>query len=194
MENVRITPVSPDISQLTFKVLRQDATLKLGHASAMLILERWNLARIPMATPATSTQKSAFTAAFAGFEMRLAAIGAMEVLSALRALTAAHGTTPIYDSLLGTYAGVTLVQFADLLTNVHEVAELMQKVDQERNSRLRSREPVLTWATNMMQKKALDLDTAGPGQSETSVEDLWSEPQDRVVWVPLGVLESAVTN
>jgi hypothetical protein len=100
----------------------------------------------------------------------------------------------MYDSLLGTYAGVTLVQFADLLINVREAAELMQRVDRQRKSRLRSREPVLTWAINMMQKKAIDLDAAGPGQVETSVEDVWSEPQDRVVWVPLGVLESAATD
>jgi hypothetical protein len=100
----------------------------------------------------------------------------------------------MYDSLLGTYAGVTLVQFADLLINVREAAELMQRVDRQRKSRLRSREPVLTWAINMMQKKAIDLDAAGPRQVETSVEDVWSEPQDRVVWVPLGVLESAATD
>jgi hypothetical protein len=160
----------------------------------MLILERWDLSQIPVATPDTNPEKSAFISSFANFTTGHVVSRAIEVLSALGALTAAHGTTPMYDSLLGTYAGVTLVQFADLLINVREAAELMQRVDRQRKSRLRSREPVLTWAINMMQKKAIDLDAAGPGQVETSVEDVWSEPQDRVVWVPLGVLESAATD
>jgi hypothetical protein len=60
----------------------------------------------------------------------------------------------MYDNLLGTYAGVTLVQFADMLIDLREAAGLMRSVDQQRKSRLRSREPVLTWATNMMEKTA----------------------------------------
>jgi hypothetical protein len=156
----------------------------------MLILERWNLSRILAATPATSPEKAAFISSFTVFSARLVASRAMEVLTALKTLTAAYGTiTPMYDTLLGTYAGVTLAQFADLLGNVCEVVELMQQVDRQRNSRMRSREPVLTWATNMMEKKSLDVEAAGPRHTEASL-DQWAVSQGRsTLWVPTGVVD-----
>jgi hypothetical protein len=156
----------------------------------MLILERWDLSQIPVANPATSPEKAAFISSFTIFNMRLVACRAIEVLTALKTRTAAHGTiTPMYDNLLGTYAGVTLAQFADVLADVREVAELMQQVDRQRNSRMRSREPVLTWATNMMQKKSLDVEAAGPRHAEASL-DQWAESQGRsTLWVPAGVVD-----
>lgn len=185
-------------TQLTFTVLRLDVRLTLGYTSAMLILERWDLAQIPDATHETSHNDADYIASVANATMRSVANRAMEVLSALRILTAAYGTTPMYDNLLGTYAGVTLVQFADVLTDVRGVADLMRQVDQQRKSRLRSREPVLTWATSMMQKKALDLNCANSETLETGAEMDWSQaaqPQDRpsFQWVPLGVLDSMIT-
>ena len=190
MTNVRIAPRSTSISWLTRAVLQQDTTLRLGHASAMLILERWDLSRILAATPATGPEKAAFISSFTVFSARLVASRAMEVLTALKTLTAAHGTiTPMYDTLLGTYAGVTLAQFADLLGNVCEAVKLMQQVDRQRNSRMRSREPVLTWATNMMEKKSLDVEAAGPRHTEASL-DQWAVSQGRsTLWVPTGVVD-----
>ena len=66
-KNVRIASRPSSVSRLTRIVLRQDDTLRLGHASAMLILERWDLSRILAATPATSPEKAAFISSFTVF-------------------------------------------------------------------------------------------------------------------------------
>jgi hypothetical protein len=191
MTNVRIFSISfmkRTCRQLTLPtVLEQDATLKLGFISAVLILERWELAQKPIPAPSTTTPEEAI---HAGIAIRFVVSRATGVLNALKTVTAtAHGTTPMYDNLLGTYAGVTLVQFAEMLIDLREAAGLMRAVDQQRNSRMRSREPVLTWATNMMEKKALDLEAAGPRRDAAHFDCEWLESEDRASfqWVPLVV-------
>lgn len=178
--------------QLTFTVLRGDVRLKLGYSSAMLILERWDLAQMPAGDSATSHQEADYIISLANGKMRSVANRAIEVLSALQILTAACGTTPMYDNLLGTYAGVTLAQFADVLTDIRGAADLMRQVDQQRKSRLRSREPVLTWANSMMQRKSLDLGGADADDHlQVDAEMDWPravQPQD-----PASFLDSLIT-
>jgi hypothetical protein len=91
---------------------------------------------------------------------------------------------------------VTLVQFADTLIDLRKAADLMRTVDRQRNSRLKSREPVLTWATDMMEKKALDLEAAGPRDLEAGWDCEWLESGDRASfqWVPLVVWGRVDTN
>jgi len=194
-ENVRITSRSTGNPQLTHTVLRLDARLTLGYTSAILILQRWDLAQIPVTAPLTSHDEADYMASGTSAIMQSIASRAMAVLSNLRILTDAYGTNPMYENLLGTYAGVTLVQFADVLTDIRGVADLMQQVDQQRENRLRSREPVLTWATNMMHKKALDLEGADSDHLRAGTEIDWSQLQDHVTfqWVPLGLLDG-ITN
>jgi hypothetical protein len=178
----------------TFTVLEQDTTLKLGYNSAVLILERWELAQKPIPAPSATTPEDAV---LAGIAIRFVVSRAIAVLEALGTLTAtAHGTTPMYDILLGTYAGVTLVQFADMLIDPGEAAGLMRMVDQQRKSRMRSREPVLTWATNMMEKKALDLEAVGPRRPAAHFDCEWLESEDRASfeWVPLIVRDGIDTD
>jgi hypothetical protein len=158
-------------------------------------MERWELAQQPVvAAPSATTPEEAVLARIA---IQFVVSRAIAVLEALRTLTAgAHDTTPMYDNLLGTYAGVTLVQFADILIDLREAAGLMRVVDRQRKSRMRSREPVLTWATNMMEKKALDMEAAGPRDLESGMECEWLESEDRASfqWVPLTVWDGVHTN
>lgn len=110
---------------------------------------------------------------------------ALTVLSDVSSMTTTLGTLPTYDILLCAYAGVTLVQFADILPDMRGVLELMLRVDQQRRS-LRCRDQVFTWASNMMQKKLLDQDEGDlehfqphAGQGDTCFQ-----------WMPLGVLDA----
>jgi hypothetical protein len=176
-------------------VLKRDTTLNLGYFSAVLILERWELAQQPVVAASTATTPE--ETVLAAIAIQYVVSRAIAVLEALQALTAgAHGTTPMYDTLLGTYAGVTLVQFADTLIDLRKAAELMRTVDRQRKSRLKSREPVLTWATDMMEKKALDLIAAGPRDLEAGWDREWLESGDRASfqWVPLVVWGGVDTN
>lgn len=113
---------------------------------------------------------------------------ALTVLSNVGNMTSALGTIPTYDILLGAYAGVTLVQFADFLPDIREVSGLMLRVDQQRRSS-GSRDQVLTWASNMMQKKLLDLDSDEPGRVQADVGQ-----GDTLQWMPLGVLDAFGNN
>ena len=158
--------------------------LRFGYTSALLVLERWELAQMaaePTARCDTGTSSSA-----SDVDVLIQSIidSSFAVLSDVGSMTSTFGTIPTYDILLGAYAGVTLVQFADSLPDIRKVSELMQRVDQKRRSS-GSRDQVLTWASNMMQKKLLDLDNDGPqgirrdfGQSDT------------IQWMPLGIVDT----
>jgi hypothetical protein len=100
-------------------------------------------------------------------------------------MTDTYGTIPTYDILLGSYAGVTLVQFADFLPDIRSVAELMLWVDQQRRSPW-NRGQVLTWASNMMQKKLLDLNAGGQESRELDAV----QGDTLFQWMPLGVLDT----
>jgi hypothetical protein len=146
---------------------------------------------------AASTATTPEETVLAAIAIQFVVSRAIAVLEALQTLTAgAHGTPPMYDTLLGTYAGVTLVQFADTLIDLRKAAKLMRTVDRQRKSRLKSREPVLTWATDMMEKKALDLEAAGPRDLEAGWDCEWLESGDRASfqWVPLVVWGGVDTN
>lgn len=172
-------------------VLRQEATLKLGYTSAMLVLERWELAQMPPAILARRKGETSSLTSILDTLTRSIIDCALTVLSSAGSMTSAFGTVPTYDVLLGTYAGVTLVQFADALPDIRGVSELMLQVVHQRKS-LRRREPVLTWASNMMQKKLLDLDTGGSRHAQADVDFGEPNPQGETLfqWMPLGVLDT----
>jgi hypothetical protein len=114
--------------------LQRDATLMLGYTSAMLILERWELAQIPAETLARSDEESSSSASDADVLTQSIITCALAVLSDVGNMSSTFGTLPTFDILLCAYAGVTLVQFADSLSDIRGVSELMLRVDQQRSS------------------------------------------------------------
>jgi hypothetical protein len=181
----------PTISELSLISieLQRDATLMLGYTSAMLILERWELAQIPAETLARSDEESSSSASDADVLTQSIITCALAVLSDVGNMSSTFGTLPTFDILLCAYAGVTLVQFADSLSDIRGVSELMLRVDQQRSSP-GCRDRVLTWASNMMQKKLIDLDSGGAGDShpDGGQEDTFFQ------WMPLGVLDAVGNN
>lgn len=169
-------------------MLQRDATLKLGYTSAMLILERCELAQMPPESVARCEEENSSSSSDVDVLTQSIIDSALAVLSNVGNMTSALGTIPTYDILLGAYAGVTLVQFADFLSDIHEVSQLMLRVDQQRRSS-RSRDQVLTWASNMMQKKLLDLDNDDSGRVQADVGQC-----DTLQWMPLGVLDAVGNN
>jgi len=166
-------------------VLQKDATLKLGYTSAMLILERWELAQMPPEALASCEEESPSSPSAAEVLTQSIIDCAVTVLSSVGSMTSAYGTVSTYDILLGAYAGVTLVQFAESIPDIRGVSELMLRVDQQRRSPW-NRGQVLTWASNMMQKKLLDLDGGEPGLLETDA----GQGDTFIQWMPLGVLDT----
>jgi len=150
----------------------------------MLILERWELAQMPPEALARSDENQ--TSPPSAVEVLTQSIinCSLTVLSNVGSMTSTYGTVPTYDILLSAYASVTLVQFADFLPDIRGASELMMRVEQQRRF-VWNRGQVLTWASNMMQKKLLDLNGGGPedlgldvGQGDTFFQ-----------WMPLGVLD-----
>jgi hypothetical protein len=152
----------------------------------MLVLERWELAQIPPDDLARSDEETTFSSSSAVEVLTKSIIdSALSVLSSIGSMTDTYGTIPTYDILLGSYAGVTLVQFADFLPDIRSVAELMLWVDQQRRSPW-NRGQVLTWASNMMQKKLLDLNAGGQESRELDAV----QGDTLFQWMPLGVLDT----
>ncbi|GAB7328536.1 hypothetical protein MBLNU13_g00491t3 [Cladosporium sp. NU13] len=171
---------------LTSLVLQRDSTLASGYVSAMLILERWELAQMPPEALARSEEDTTASPSTAEILTQSIIDSATTVLSNVGSMTSNYGTVPTYDILLGAYASVTLVQLADFLPDIRVVAELMLRVEQQRRS-VWDRGQVLTWASNMMQKKLLDVD-GGVGQGGLG-EDA-GQGDTFFQWMPLGVLDT----
>lgn len=152
----------------------------------MLILERWELAQIPPES-LTRTSYEGTTSSPSVAEVLTQSIidSASTVLSNVGSMTNAYGTVPTYDILLGSYAGVTLVQFADFLPDIRAVSELMLRVEQQRTT-VWNRGQVLTWASGMMQKKLLDVNGGGSGDVEVDA----GQGETFIQWMPLGVLDT----
>ena len=152
----------------------------------MLILDRWELAQMPPEVLGTSGEEEVASSHSTVEALTQSIIEcALTVLSNVGSMTSTYGTVPTYDILLGAYAGVTLVQFADLLPDIREVSELMIRVEQQRRSAW-NRGQVLTWASNMMQKKLLDLNDDDPVHPEHNT----GEGDTFFQWMPLGVLDT----
>ncbi|KAI1613824.1 hypothetical protein EDD36DRAFT_417685 [Exophiala viscosa] len=91
---------------------------------------------------------------------------------------------PTYDSLLGAYASVTLVEYAVHLPDIQATFALMEKALLQ-GQRAQSNVLVLQWATNMMRKKLLD---AMPQRNlQVTEEDL---PEPSTDWVSYSLVES----
>jgi hypothetical protein len=151
----------------------------------MLILERWELAQIPPATLVRSDEERSSSASAANVLTQSIIGSALTVLSNVGDMSSTLGTVPTFDILLCAYAGVTLVQFADYLPDIRGASELMLRVDQQREGPW-CRDQVLTWASNMMQKKLLDLDGCGAGDSQPD----GGQEEMSLQWMPLGVLDA----
>lgn len=191
MNTVRTSSRPANNLSLTYIVLQRDPALTFGYISAMLILERWELAQMPPEALARSGEEES-TPSHSTVEALTQSIidSASTVLSNVGSMTSTYGTVPTYDILLGAYAGVTLVQLADFLPDIRRVSELMVRVEQQRRS-VWNRGQVLTWASNMMQKKLLDVD-CGTGEGGLGVE---AGQGDTVFqWMPLGVLDTVGSN
>jgi len=91
-------------------------------------------------------------------------------------LMKAYGALQIYDLLLGAYAAVTLVEFADYLENVETTYLLMDEVQKIRRVTC-SLEPVYSWATDMMKKRMLDT-------MQQDMEPVLEIPQRFELWCP----------
>jgi hypothetical protein len=186
---VSIQPEPTSELSLISVVLQRDATLMLGYTSAMLVLERWDLAQMPPETHARRDEESSSSTSEVDVLTQSIINCALTVLESVGNMSSTFGTIPTYDILLGAYAGVTLVQLADSLPDIRGVSELMMRVDQQRRSP-GCRDQVLTWASNMMQKKVLDLDNGDLGHPEQDVAQ-----GDMVFqWMPLGVLDAVGSN
>lgn len=157
--------------------------LRFGYISALLVLERWELAQMTVEPTTGCDETSSSSASDVDVLTQSIIDSALTVLSDVGIMTSTFGTIPTYDILLGAYAGVTLVQFADSLSDLRGASEVMLRVDQQRRTS-RSRDQVLTWASNMMQKKLLDLDSEGSGDFH----------QDIGQWLPLGVIDTVGNN
>lgn len=151
----------------------------------MLILERWELAQMPPES-ATRSEEDTTSSPSVAEALTQSIIGsASTVLSNVGSMTSTYGTVPTYDILLGAYAGVTLVQFADFLPDIRGVSELMLRVEQQRTT-VWSKGQVLTWASGMMQKKLLDQNGGGSGGLEVDI----GQGDTFIQWMPLGVLDT----
>lgn len=168
---------------LTFTAaLQTDTSLRFGCSSAMLVLERWDLAQTqaPFLTGRHNNGLSLLREA--NVLTQSVVKHALTVLSEFGDMVSSVGIAAAYDLLLGSYAGVTLVEFADYLLDIEETLNLMQRVDQQRGH-LQATGPVLTWAMNMMLKKSLDqgknsadYETQGTSQQGTSLSHHWVPP------------------
>lgn len=185
MKIVRTPAQLASETSLTSTVLQLDAALKLGYTSAMLILERWELAQMPPEALYRSDEENPSSTSKADILTQSIINCALTVLSTVGSLTTAFGTIPTYDILLGAYAGVTLVQLADFLPDIRSASELMLQVEQQRRNS-RCRDQVLHWASNMMQKKLLDLGSGSPGNVQLDA----GQANDFFQWMPLGVLDA----
>lgn len=169
-------------------VLQRDPTLTFGYISAMLILERWELAQMPPESVARNEEDTTSPPSTTAELLTQSIIdSASTVLSNVGSMTSTYGTVPTYDILLGAYAGVTLVQFADFLPDIRGVSELMARVEQQRTT-VWSKGQVLTWASGMMQKKLLDVKGGGEGDLEGGGDV--GQGETFVQWMPLGVLDT----
>jgi hypothetical protein len=186
---VSIQPRTTSELLLTSKVLQRDATLKLGYTSAMLVLERWELSQMPAEAYARRDEERSSSTSDVDVLTQSIIDCALTVLESVGNMSSTFGTIPTYDILLGAYAGVTLVQLSDSLHDIRGVSELMMRVDQQRRSP-GCRDQVLTWASNMMQKKVLDLDGGDPRHPEPDAGKSHLVFQ----WMPLGVLDAIGSN
>jgi hypothetical protein len=151
----------------------------------MLILERWELAQMPPESLARTAEDTTSSPSIAELLTQSIIDSASTVLSNIGSMTSTYGTIPTYDILLGAYAGVTLVQFADFLPDIRGVSELMLRVEQQRTT-VWNKGQVLTWASGMMQKKLLDTSGGGSGDLEMDA----GQGDTFIQWMPLGVLDT----
>ena len=156
----------------------------------MLILERWELAQMPPEALAKTQEETASSSSVVEVLTQSIIDSASTVMSNIGSMTSTYGAIPTYDTLLGAYAGVTLVQFADFLPDIRGVAELMLRVEQQRRS-VWNKGQVLTWASNMMQKKLLDVN-GGVRQGDPGVNA--GQGDTFFQWMPLGVLDTVGNN
>lgn len=87
-----------------------------------------------------------------------------------------YGALQIYDLLLGAYAAVTLVEFADHLENIESTYLLMEEVQNIRRATC-SVQHVYAWATDMMKKRLLD-------EMQQDLEPVLEMPQRFEIWCP----------
>lgn len=151
----------------------------------MLILERWELAQMPPESLARIEEDITSSPSVAEILTQSIIDSASTVMSNVGSMTSTYGTIPTYDILLGAYAGVTLVQFADFLPDIRGVSELMLRVEQQRTT-VWNKGQVLTWASGMMQKKLLDMNGGASEDPEVDV----GQGDSFIQWMPLGVLDT----
>ena len=188
MKDVRTTFRPADANGpllITSVVLQRDAMLTFGYISALLILERWELAQMPPESVARDEEDTTSSPSVAEVLTQSIIESASTVLSNVGSMTSTYGTVPTYDILLGAYAGVTLVQFADYLSDIRGASELMLRVEQQRAT-VWNKGQVLTWASGMMQKKLLDVNGGGSEDMEVDV----GQTDTFIQWMPLGVLDT----
>lgn len=87
------------------------------------------------------------------------------------------------------YAGVTLSEYRNFATNPKATCELMEKVQLQAQGLADQEQPVFSWATNVMRKRAQDF-----AQMETEMETsnnflnydqgLWEN------WIPSSLIDS----
>jgi hypothetical protein len=162
-------------------------SLDFAASSVALILARWELTQL-------SQKQSAGTITVdqeRSVHSRISTVGQMVIRSShdvlenmIKLCTTTKLIKPIYDSLLGAYAAVTLVEYVDYLDDLQASYSLMERANTQAKASGTVSE-VLNWAVDMMCKKSLDLMSLD--QVQLNNEYAQERP---TLWIPFDFVDS----
>ncbi|ENH74383.1 Transcriptional activator of proteases prtT [Fusarium oxysporum f. sp. cubense race 1] len=134
------------------KLLNLDESLELKFAISTfsLLTHRWELSRLRQADIENAREN-------AMYDQHIEPIlkYSHQIIRISREMTGQKRVIHTFDFLMGAYAHVTLVEFADHLEDIDKTFRLMEEVQNLRKDTYVV-EPVSIWAMNMMRKRLLD--------------------------------------
>ncbi|EWZ81175.1 hypothetical protein FOWG_14748 [Fusarium oxysporum f. sp. lycopersici MN25] len=134
------------------KLLNLDESLELKFAISTfsLLTHRWELSQLRQADIENARENAVY-------DQQIEPIlkHSHQIIRISREMTRQKRVIHTFDFLMGAYAHVTLVEFADHLEDIDKTFRLMQEVQNLRKDTYVV-EPVSIWAMNMMRKRLLD--------------------------------------
>lgn len=130
--------------------LDENLDLKFAISTFSLLTHRWELSRLRQADIENARENAVY-------DQHIGPIlkHSHQIIRISREMTRQKRVIHTFDFLMGAYAHVTLVEFADQLEDIDKTFRLMEEVQNLRKDTYVV-EPVSIWAMNMMRKRLLD--------------------------------------
>lgn len=130
--------------------LDESLELKFAISTFSLLTHRWELSQLRQADIENARENAVY-------DQQIEPIlkHSHQIIRISREMTRQKRVIHTFDFLMGAYAHVTLVEFADHLEDIDKTFRLMEEVQNLRKDTYVV-EPVSIWAMNMMRKRLLD--------------------------------------